>query len=249
MPNRRNMFAKILKDASFAVSVASRMEADTKRIFPHAKTVVVHNGSDPPPPGLAGAVRPSHLQKRTVIFCAGMFYERKGIPLLVKAFSVAFGGRKDVMLRIAGEGRDRRNIEKAIADEGLSESVTLLGLVNHSEVLQEMAWADAFALVGWNEPFATVYSEACAAGKPIVMCNDGGFNDVFRSTVHGFAVPPFDLQATAAALRALVDDSNMRSKMGGAAFRLWQERLSWDANASRMVELLADAAGVARIQK
>jgi glycosyltransferase involved in cell wall biosynthesis len=230
-----------MNGAYATVSVASRMENAVKRLFPSARTTTIHNGAPAIPRVIQDAVRPTRLEGKTVVFSAGMFYERKGFPILIEAFAKAFRGRKDVLLRIAGAGDKRRHLEQAIRDSGMNANIELLGLLGHAEVLQQMIWSDVFALVGWDEPFATVYSEACSAGLPLVMCNDGGFNDVFCSGKHGIAVPPRNVDATAQALVALVEDPERTKRMGNAARTLWAERLSWESNAKQIVTLLAEA--------
>jgi glycosyltransferase involved in cell wall biosynthesis len=109
--------------------------------------------------------------------------------------------------------------------------------------MQEMVWADIFALVGWDEPFATVYVEALAAGKPIICCDDGGICDVLESGVQGLAVPPRDVDATSGALRRLLSDSQLRAEMSVAAKALFTEQLSTSAYADTIISELALAAG------
>ena len=107
--------------------------------------------------------------------------------------------------------------------------------------MQEMVWCDAFALIGWDEPFATVFIEAMSAGKPIVCANDGGITDAVRDGVHGRTVPPHDLPAATAALDALLLDETQRIRMGAAAQSLAVEHLSWDANAQDDAQLFQAA--------
>jgi glycosyltransferase involved in cell wall biosynthesis len=104
-----------------------------------------------------------------------------------------------------------------------------------------MVWADVFSLIGWDEPFATVYLEAAAAGKPIVLASDGGFNDVLRSGVHGISVAPRDRAAAVDALLELAGDRDRREAMGRAACDLWKRRLTWDSNADQMLRVFAEA--------
>ena len=99
-----------------------------------------------------------------------------------------------------------------------------------------MVWADCFALVGWDEPFATVYLEAMAAGKPIICCNDGGINDVIQDKVHGLTVPPKDVEATAKALEQMLANPEQRQKMGKEAKILIERSLTWDAKAQELIQ-------------
>lgn len=241
-PGRKALFAEVYRNASAVIAVSRRMETDMRRLFPDAPAQTVHNGTDPIPAAFFTQPRPAELIGKKIIFSAGMFYQRKGIPLLVEAFARIAARHSTALLRIAGDGVERPQIESAIRAAGLEQRVVLLGKVSHEVVLQEMVWADAFALIGWDEPFATVFIEAMSAGKPIVCANDGGITDVVRDGVHGLTVPPRQVDAAASALDVILADDAGRVRMGAAAKSLAEESLTWDANASAMVTLFRQAA-------
>jgi len=245
-PARKALFAEIYRHASAVVAVSGRMEADMRRIFPGVPAFTVHNGIDPLPAACWTTPRPAELVGRKIIFSAGMFYQRKGIPLLVEAFGKIADRHPDALLRIAGDGAERPQIEAAIRNARVEQRVQLLGKVAHEVVLQEMVWSDAFALIGWDEPFATVFIEAMGAGKPIVCANDGGITDVVRDGVHGRTVAPKSLDAAVEALDAILDDDSGRLRMGAAAKALVAEKLTWDANAVAMLALFRQAAAKPR---
>ena len=100
------------------------------------------------------------------------------------------------------------------------------------------AWADCFALFGWDEPFATVYLEAMAAKTPILCCSDGGICDVVKHGIHGLIVPPRDMPAAAAALdQALNAPADLRL-MGENGHALVSQSLTWDIHTDRLVGML-----------
>jgi glycosyltransferase involved in cell wall biosynthesis len=240
-PSRRRMFTRVMKNAHTTVAVASRMEAEMKTLFPFARTRTVQNGTDPIPGPILRTPRPATHVGKLVIFSCGAFYERKGFPLLIDAFAQTAARHPEAVLRIAGDGKQRAGVEERIRSHGLQSRVHLLGFRSHKEVLQEMVWSDIFALTGWDEPFATVYSEAMSAGKPIVCCSDGGITDVLENGVHGITVPPRDPAATAAALSLLASDPGLRHRMGAAGRSLFETRLTWDHNARTMRSIFEEA--------
>lgn len=242
LPARRRFFAPIVEAASAMVSVASRMENLMRELFPAANAVTVHNGSDPPPAAMFAVPRPPEIASKLILFCACAFYERKGIPLLVQAFARVADAFPNAILRIAGDGETRPAIEAAIQETGLSSRVQLLGRLPHDEVVQEMIWADLFVLPGWDEPFATAFTEALSAGCPIVYASDGGITDVLVNGVHGIAVEPRSEPSLIDALQALLTDEKLRNRMSDAALRLFREKLLWDRNAADMKSLFASAA-------
>jgi glycosyltransferase involved in cell wall biosynthesis len=67
------------------------------------------------------------------------------------------------------------------------------------------------------ETFGLVALETAAAGKPIVASDIGGLSDVVVEAETGLLVPPADAAALAAAIQRLVDESDLRERLGSAA--------------------------------
>jgi glycosyltransferase involved in cell wall biosynthesis len=240
-PQRKIAMQFVANHAWAMLTVSKRMETSLKRLFANAQVLTQHNGIDPIPPALFHNPRPASLNGKTIILTCALFAERKGIPLLIEAFSQIAADYPDAVLRIIGSGPDEANVKQTVITLNLSDRVQLVGKKPHTEVLQEMVWADCFALVGWDEPFATVYLEAMAAGKPVICCNDGGINDVIQNGVHGYTVPPKDVDATAAALDQMLNNSEKCQEMGRNAQNLILERLTWDAKAKELINLFEQA--------
>jgi glycosyltransferase involved in cell wall biosynthesis len=241
LPRRRAALAAVAANAWIMLSVSRRMQDDLQQLFPATNVMLLHNGVEMPQLAKYDRPRPPELQRKQVILCCALFTERKGIPLLVEAFSQVASNHPDAILRIIGNGSEMEKIRQAIDRFELGDRVQLVGKKLHNEVLQEMLWADCFALVGWDEPFATVYLEAMAAGTPIICCDDGGINDVFESGVHGWAVPPKDIKATVEAIDWMLSHPQERSEMGKQAQRLVQKSLTWDAKAVELLQIFEGA--------
>jgi glycosyltransferase involved in cell wall biosynthesis len=238
---RHTAMAKVANSAYAMLAVSKRMELDMKILFPGANTYTHHNGVDLPLPKMQDCKRPLELQAKKIILVCGLFAERKGILVLIEAFQKIVHHHPDAILRIIGGGPTELQVQQAVQQFPTRHQVQLLGKKDHEEVLQEMLWADCFALVGWDEPFATVYLEAMAAGKPIICCNDGGINDVIMDGIHGYTVPPKDVDATATALDRLLSDDTKRLEMGNNAQMLIKQKLTWDIQATNLVRLFEQA--------
>ena len=238
---RRSVFQEVTRESSAMIAVSKRMEREIQSQFPAARTCTIQNGADPVPGPIRGNPRPEELRGKLIVFSCGTFYHRKGFPLLIDAFARIAGKHPEAVLRIAGDGEERAEIEGRIRQHGLQERVHLLGSQPHSAVIQEMVWCDVFALIGWDEPFATVYLEALSAAKPVVCCSDGGITDCIRNGEHGFTVPPRDAAAAGDALDRLLGHETMRMQFGKSALRLFESSLTWDRHARRMIDLFSDA--------
>ena len=241
-PERRRLYQEVIDSAQAVIAVASPMEAELRRLFPAARVRVVHNAADPFEPSRLDVPRPPETRGRIVVFSAAHLYHRKGMPVLIEAFARIADRHPGAVLRIVGDGEDRPAVDRAAAVAGLGDRLQLLGRAPHRTVLQEMAWADVFALIGWDEPHAIAYMEAMAAGKPVVWADDGGINDILKDGVHGYAVPPRDAGAAAQALDRLLGDEAGRRQMGEAGRELLEERYTWDANARALIGVFEQTA-------
>jgi glycosyltransferase involved in cell wall biosynthesis len=159
------------------------------------------------------------------------------VPLLVKAFDRIAARHSNALLVIAGDEDDKPNVVSAKENARHGSQIIMLGALSHREVLQHMVWCDLFAHIGINEPFATVFSEAMMASKPVIFASDGGINDVARDGVHGLSVAPNDEKTAAAALDRLLGDSALRNKLAASATELAQAKLTWSVNAQTLTDL------------
>ena len=242
MPARRQTFARVIKRSAKMVAVAARMEDDTKRVFPFAKTQTVHNGAQTPTAAQWSAPRPPAIEGKRVVLGASILYPSKGFVPLVRAWAQIEAKFPDAILRIVGDGSDRENIEATIAQLKLQDRVQMVGALPHDALMQEMVWADVFALISEGDPFPTVILEALAAAKPLVWPDDSGVNDVLEDGVQGFKVPPHDSAATAAALEKILSDDELRARLGKNSKALSEQKLTWDANAAMMSQIFHEVA-------
>jgi len=233
---RRNFYRGVIQGIAGWIAVADRLRASMNRIFPGVPAVTIHNGAEPVPREMAAVPRPASWAGRVVILCVTFMYKRKNVPLLIEAFDSIAGRHPDALLAIGGDGDDMPAVRAALDRAGHRSQIVLLGRLRHREVMQHMAWSDVFALIGGDEPFATVFSEAMSAGKPIVYAADGGITDVVRDGVQGVSVEPGNRQSAITALERLLSDPEERARLGRGAAEL-SLQLTWAQNARNVASL------------
>ncbi|HEY1082926.1 MAG TPA: glycosyltransferase family 4 protein [Prosthecobacter sp.] len=239
-PNRKRHYQKVLAGAACVIATSERMKKDILALFPGTRVTVGHYGRAPLPEAMFAKPRPADRDGKVIILSASGFFKRKGVPFLIESFARIQNRFPQAELWLAGDGPVRDAVQAAAAAAG--PRVRLLGALAHGELMQEMVWADFFALAGWDEPFATVYVEALAAGKPVVCCDDGGICDVLKDGVHGFAVPPHNREALETALSRLIGDENLRREMSREARLLFSTQLTTAAYAGVIRQELQRAA-------
>lgn len=79
--------------------------------------------------------------------------------------------------------------------------------------------------------------DACAIGRPIVTTNSIGCRDVVDDGVNGFLIPVRDSEALAQKLRILIEDKELRVKMGKASREKAEREFSLEQVIKRHLEI------------
>ncbi|GAB3681758.1 hypothetical protein GCM10027589_51720 [Actinocorallia lasiicapitis] len=144
----------------------------------------------------------------------------KGQDLLLEAWSQVAPHHQDWTLRIHGSdksgGKEQRFLEKMTADLGLAASVQWPGPT--SDIGPALRAGSVFALTSREEGFPMAILEAMAHGLPCVAFDCApGITELITDGVDGFVVPAGNTTAFAVALRRLIEDEELRKRMGRAA--------------------------------
>jgi glycosyltransferase involved in cell wall biosynthesis len=124
------------------------------------------------------------------------------------------------LLRIAGDGSERRSLEHSVKSRGL-QGIEFLGeLEDLSEVRQS---AGILLAPAPRESFGFSVAEAMAAGLPVVAVGSGGHLETVGASRSDLVYPPGDLSAAARVLRSLSDDLEARRR-AGRDLRAFQQR-------------------------
>ncbi|MEV5440229.1 stealth conserved region 3 domain-containing protein [Streptomyces sp. NPDC052682] len=168
------------------------------------------------PNALPSGFRPrSTLQTRTVVI-AGRLVAEKQIDHAVTAWATVARYHPDWQLRIFGDGPLSGALRRQIDMLGLHDCVQLNG--NSKHLAEEWAKAAVAVLTSRNEAFGLVLAEAHAAGVPVVSYDaPNGPREVVIDGQTGLLVPPGDTDALASALMLLIQDADLRQRMGRAA--------------------------------
>ena len=134
----------------------------------------------------------------------------------------------DSELVIVGDGVMRRELEELSRKYEVKGHVKFVGFVDENLKPLYYKAADVFCLpsIITSESFGIVNLEAMACGVPVVASKIGGIPDVVKNGKTGILVPPRDPKALAEAIICLLQDENVRRKMGRNA-RKKAENYSW----------------------
>jgi phosphatidylinositol alpha-mannosyltransferase len=215
----------------------SEAAAWTGRRYYGGRYRVIPNGVDLPASGpvtLDDAAGGAPARPLRIAF-VGQAVERKGLPVLLRAFE-ALREHVPAELTLVGVGQD--DVSPVLEDQ---RGITALGKVDDATketVLREADVLCAPSLGG--ESFGMVLTEAFAQGTPVLASDIPGYRDVVRQDVDGVLFPRGDATALAQALRDLALDRTSLTQMSRAAAER-AERFAWPHVAEEVLEAYGDA--------
>jgi glycosyltransferase involved in cell wall biosynthesis len=168
-------------------------------------------------------LRPRAEFGKRILF-VGYQWERKGGPVLMKAFDRVVEAIPDAELWVVG-----------CAPEVKDPRCKVFGKLSLEDTAKRFEAADLFCLPSYKDPAAIVLGEAAAYGLPIVATDVGGSADRVLDGKTGYLVKAGDSEALAKQLIALLGDAEMCKSFSRNAVQLAKERFSWNVVATKLV--------------
>jgi len=255
LPVARSILARVLRGASLVICAGNYPAAEAERAAGCTlPTLVVPPGVD------TGRFRPLDEAERAsvrrelglpveapLVVSVSRLVPRKGMDTLIRSAARLGRTEPDLVVAIAGSGRDRRRLEGLVASTGAP--VRLLGRVPEELLPGLYGAGDVFAMLcrsRWGgleqEGFGIVFLEAAAAGVPQVAGESGGAAEAVAHEKTGLVMGrPDAVEQVAHTLGDLLGDGERRAEMGREARRRAEAEFSYDALARRLRAGIDDA--------
>jgi glycosyltransferase involved in cell wall biosynthesis len=221
-----------------------------RRGIPRDRIAFIPNGCDldlfvhPGAPWRPPAVEPGDLM---AVF-AGAHGMANGLDaVLDAAATLRSRGRTDIKLVLVGDGILKPRLTERARREGLTNVVfqqpitkpLLAGLMRSTDVgLQSLANVPAF----YDGTSPNKFFDYLSAGRPVLINYPGWLAEEVQNAECGFAVPPDDAEAFAAALIRAADNRSELAAMGKRARALAATRFNRTELSDRFVDWLEGAA-------
>ena len=180
----------------------------------------------------------------TLGFLGRMDEPRKGLDILLAAFTMMADERPSLRLLIAGRGDTGEVLDQVPAP--LRDRVVLLGQVSDADRIRMLHSVDVFCAPNTGgESFGYVLVEAMASGAPIVASDLEAFRQVLRGGEAGELFETGNAATLAEAAGRLLDDPGRRATLAAAASIAVRE-FDWSVVARdvvRVYQAVAPAAG------
>jgi glycosyltransferase involved in cell wall biosynthesis len=219
------------------------------RLPPSQKTVRIYDSVPLVPQPMRPASQNNSEDNPSVVF-VGNYTPGKGQDHAVSAFAQIAHEFPSARLHFHGgdfgmeKNRGfRRELEARVEQLGLSQRVAFHGF---TEQVEEAYGTAAVALnLSISESFSLTCLEASTFGLPIIAFRSGGPEEIIADGQTGFLCPTGDIEAVANALRRLLRDPDLRSRMGSAGVQRAEQVFGSQQflEAIRPLLLLADSHG------
>ncbi|MGW2231505.1 glycosyltransferase family 4 protein [Streptomyces formicae] len=185
------------------------------------------------------------LTDRPVVVCVSRLVPRKGQDTLILAMPRILARSPEAVLLIVGGGPYEKDLRKLAAETGVADSVRFTGAVPWEELPAHHGAGDVFAMPcrtrrgGLDvEGLGIVYLEASATGLPVVAGDSGGAPDAVLDGETGWVVRGGSPEEAADRITALLEDPELRQRMGQRGREWVEEKWRWDMLAQRLKDLL-----------
>jgi glycosyltransferase involved in cell wall biosynthesis len=229
----RNLPTEAVSESTAEDLIARGIRADRITVIPNGVDLGFYH-PDPAEP---------KYEEPTLLYL-GRLKRYKRVDLILRALARLRAQGVQARLIIAGQGDAAEGLARLRDELGLTDLVELPGFVSEEEKRRYFRRAWVHLLTSPKEGWGITNLEAAACGTPTIASDSPGLRDSVVDGVTGFLVPHGDLDALTAQLRRLIEDPELRSRLGVQA-RAFAEKFSWDLAANRTEAHLRHVAGLA----
>ncbi len=211
-----------------AISKATKEALIDFEFIPRYRISVIYNGISPLAlsPEVSANLK-SELgidQGYPVIGTIARFDPIKNHRMMFQAFKKVLQTYPNVYLLIVGDGDEKANLVKLVDDLKIANRVIFSGYIdNPSRHLEIM---DIYLLSSLSEGTSMTLLEAMSLSKPCIVTDAGGNPEIIENNLNGIVTANGDAQQFAAAIRTLLDDENLRKKLGNASHDIFLRKFS-----------------------
>ncbi len=211
--------AMLLSDKIVFLTAAYQQEIRKKlsMVYTEKKTAVIANGIELEK--FRSTVKPQN--NTIVIGMQSRIVKIKDHATLLKAFALLLQDNEikeqNILLKIAGDGDNRKSMEELVAELGILSKVKFTGMITEDELVQFLDGMDIYIHASFGETMSTAIMQAMAFGKPVIGSDVPGINNMIENGATGILVPVENVQAMYAAMKKLINDKGIKARLSANA--------------------------------
>lgn len=186
----------------------------------------------------------NHLSKQgpCILLFLGLLCKEKGIYDLLEVISENKNVYKNkLILRFAGNG-DVRYVLNILKQLKIEDLAFYEGWVSGNKKIELLNKADIYVLPSYYEGLPISILESMAYHLPIISTNVGGIPEILKNEINGFIIEPGDKKGLKNAINQLLDNVEIRKKMGLVSAEMVREYLP-DSVEKQLEDLYSELLG------
>ena len=177
-------------------------------------------------------------QDKTIIGILATLRSWKGHKYLVDAIAQLKQntGKDDIHLLIVGDGPQRENLEKQIAELGIKEITTMPG--NQKNPYKWLQAMDIFTLPSYaNEGVPQGLMQAMLTKLPVISTPVGSITEIIENDKTGLIINPEDTNALAEAIKSLLESTDTANNLAEIGYKFALENFSKELMVEKMEKI------------
>ncbi|MDD3155056.1 MAG: glycosyltransferase family 4 protein [Victivallaceae bacterium] len=219
-------------DRIYAVAQAMIDSSVAAHVAPREKYRVVYSGMDT---RRFAAAQPSEELRASlgippdvpVVAALARLFPLKGYEFLIPAAADICKRFPKTRFLVIGDGPMRAELDEKIAQYGLTDHFVFAGLVPPEKVADYLALSDLLCHLSLREGLPRSAVQSLASGRPVVAFRLDGTPEVVRNDQTGFCVTPESVPEVVAAVCTLLEDEELRRRLGENGRKLVLEQFDW----------------------
>lgn len=177
------------------------------------------------------------LRGKKIVLFLGRLHRKKGLHVLLEAWSQVSRKNDDAHLVLAGPGSDdlQAELQTMVRERGLQASVTFAGMLRDQAKWSAFAAASGFVLPSHSEGLSVSVLEAMGMGLPVIISRACNMPEVAAFDA-GWEIEPAVAPLADALLDLLESRKSRNRERGENGARLIRERYTWPVVAAQMAD-------------
>lgn len=209
---------KVVNKSDVIIALSEYWKEYFKNEFPTKRVEIIKNVISAP------RVHKQQTGYFTLLFL-GLLGKNKGIYDLLECIrdhKVEFQGK--LKLYIGGNG-EIEHVKQLIKEYGIADIVIFEGWVSGDKKIELLNKSDAYILPSYKEGLPISILEAMSYGMPIISTPVGGIPEIVSNGENGYLVEPSNKEDIYKAIISLLNDSDLRNRMGSVSLSRVGEHL------------------------
>lgn len=221
-----------VKTTDKLIAVSNSVARGWKEMFNIQKEIqIIHNGID------QNKFKPKPQKKKTIdIFYIGRLIKIKGVQHLLEAISyINKPEREKLKVAIGGKGPYKNALEKIVNKYKLDNVVKFKGYISDSNLIDYYNKSKIVIFPSYaKEGVLTTLLEAASMENAIITANCCGMVEFINDKKNGLLFEPKNSKDLKNKIQLLLNDRNMRTRLGKAAREKIVKSWTWDHSVSKL---------------